>query len=98
MIATTLLTVDLHSRFLSILSRIELHGRVYFRHVKCPAHKADVISEMIALSWLWFVRLAHQGKDATQFPSALATFALRSKGILPACCSTAKIAASTSST
>jgi hypothetical protein len=61
--------------FLAILPRIERHGRVYFRHVKCPAHKEDVIGEMVALSWRWFLRLAQRGKDATQFPSTLATFA-----------------------
>jgi hypothetical protein len=32
---------------------------------------------MVALSWLWFVRLAAKGKDATRFPSALATYAAR---------------------
>src|SRR5947207_2167008 len=32
---------------------------------------------MIALSWLWFFRLAQRGKDATRFPSTLATFAAR---------------------
>jgi hypothetical protein len=63
--------------FLSILPRIERHGRVYFRHVRCPDRKADAISEMVALSWHWFLRLAHQGKDATRFPSTLATFAAR---------------------
>ena len=63
--------------FLSILPRIERHGRVYFRHVRCPDRKADAIGEMVALSWRWFVRLAEQGKDATRFPSVLATFAAR---------------------
>jgi hypothetical protein len=32
---------------------------------------------MVALSWRWFVQLAEQGKDATHFPSVLATFAAR---------------------
>src|SRR5262245_42746063 len=67
----------LHPAFLSILPRIERHGRVYFRHVRCPDRKADAIGEMVALSWRWFVRLAEQGKDATRFPSVLATFAAR---------------------
>jgi hypothetical protein len=65
----------LQAAFLAILPRIERHGQVYFRHVKCPAHKADAIGEMVALSWRWFIRLANRGKDATQFPSTLATFA-----------------------
>lgn len=65
----------LHARFLSILPRIELHARIYFRHVKCPAKKEDCIGEVIALSWKWFVRLAQKGKDASEFVSALAMFA-----------------------
>src|SRR4051812_40873880 len=65
----------LHARFLALVPRIELHGRVYFRHVKCPQKRADAIAEMVALCWKWFVRLALQGKDASQFPSALARFA-----------------------
>jgi hypothetical protein len=72
--ATTQLCA-LQVAFLTILPRIEQHGRIYFRHVRCFAHKEDVIGEMVALSWRWFIRLAHRGKDATQFPSALATFA-----------------------
>ena len=63
--------------FLAILPRIERHGRVYFRHVKCPDRKADAIGEMVALAWRWFLRLAERGKDATRFPSVLATFAAR---------------------
>ena len=74
--ATTRLRA-LQLAFLAILPRIERHGRVYFRHVKCPDRKADAIGEMVALSWRWFVRLAEQGKDATRFPSVLATFAAR---------------------
>jgi hypothetical protein len=74
--ATTRLRA-LQLAFLSILPRIERHGRVYFRHVRCPGRKADAIGEMVALSWRWFVRLAEQGKDATRFPSTLATFAAR---------------------
>jgi hypothetical protein len=67
----------LHAGFLAIVPRIEAHGKVYFRHLKCPDRREDAIAEMVALSWLWFVRLAAKGKDATRFPSALATFAAR---------------------
>ena len=68
---------QLHARFLLILPRIELHGRVVFRAVKCPHAKEEAIAEMLALCWLWFVRLHRQGKDPMQFPSALATYAAR---------------------
>jgi hypothetical protein len=68
---------QLHAAFLTILPRIELHGHVYFRHVRCPFKREDYIAEMVALSWKWFLRLAKRDKDATAFPSALATFAAR---------------------
>jgi hypothetical protein len=72
-----LATGQMHAGFLSILPRIELHGHVYFRYLKCPDRREDAVAEMIALSWLWFVRLAGKGKDATRFPSALASYAAR---------------------
>jgi hypothetical protein len=65
------------SGFLRLLPRIELHARVYFRHLKCPHRKAEAIAEVVALSWKWFLRLAEKGKDAGQFPTALASFAAR---------------------
>src|SRR5262249_37855710 len=67
----------LQVRFLSILPRIELHGRISFRHLRCPALRADAVAEVVALSWKWHLRLAERGKDATQFPATLATFAAR---------------------
>src|SRR5262249_21796836 len=67
----------LQLRFLSILPRIELHGRISFRFLRCPALRDDAVAEVVALAWKWHLRLAERGKDATQFPSALATFAAR---------------------
>jgi hypothetical protein len=65
---------ELHAAFLTILPRIELHGRCYFRHKKI--HKRDeAVAEMVALAWKWFRSLAARGKDATEFPMALARFA-----------------------
>jgi len=69
--------VDLQVRFLTILPRIKTHAGIYFRHVKCCFKKSDFIAEVLALAWRWFVRLAQRGKDATQYPSVLATFAAR---------------------
>jgi hypothetical protein len=66
----------LHATFLSILPRIELHGRVYFRH-KRPNAREELTAEMVGLCWKWFVRLIERGKDPTAFVSALATFAAR---------------------
>jgi hypothetical protein len=67
---------ELHAVFLSILPRIELHGRVYFRRKNADARE-ELTAEMVGLCWKWFVRLIERGKDPTAFVSALATFAAR---------------------
>jgi hypothetical protein len=67
----------LHAAFLLILPRIEAHGHVCFRDVKCADRKQDFIAEMVALGWKWFLRLVAKGKDPLDFPSALATYAAR---------------------
>jgi hypothetical protein len=72
--ANTHPTDQLHAAFLTILPRIQLHGRVYFRHKK-PEKRDEAIAEMVALAWKSFVNLARRGKDATQFPMALARYA-----------------------
>jgi hypothetical protein len=70
---------QLHVLFLTrVLPRVERHGRIHFRHLKCAARREEAIAEMIGLAWKWFVQLAQRGKDATQFVSALAVFAARS--------------------
>ena len=66
----------LHLAFLAILPRIERHGRVCFR-TRNYQDQQEAVAEMVALCWKWFLRLAEQGKDATHFPSVLATFAAR---------------------
>lgn len=68
---------QLQARFLTILPRIERHARIYFRQVVCPGRRTDFIAETQAIAWRWFLMLAQQGKDATTFPSVLATFAAR---------------------
>src|SRR4051812_14112472 len=67
----------LPASFLALLPRIELHGLISFRHVKCPHRKEEALQEMRALAWAWYLRLARRGKDAGKFPSAIATFAAR---------------------
>jgi hypothetical protein len=57
----------LHRHFLSLLPRIELHGRIYFRGLKCRFRQEDLIAEMVALCWAWYLRLARRGKDVTEF-------------------------------
>lgn len=79
MVASTLPVRDsrLHDAFLGILPKIETHARIYFRSIRCSEKKADRISEVIALAWAWFCRLAARGRDATEFPCVLADFAAR---------------------
>jgi hypothetical protein len=67
----------LHARFLGLLPRIEQHGRIFFRFLKCPHRQAEALAEMRALVWRWSLRLAQQGRDASAFGTALATFAAR---------------------
>jgi hypothetical protein len=61
----------------SVLPKVLSHGRVYFRHLRCPHQMADAVAEMVALAWAWHRRLAERGKDSTRFPTAIATFAAR---------------------
>jgi hypothetical protein len=60
-----------------VLPRVLTHGRVYFRHLRSAELKEEYIAEMVALAWKWHLRLAERGKDAAQFPTAIATFAAR---------------------
>ena len=71
--STQLSVPALQVRFLTLLPRIELHGRVYFRHVRCAQRQAEYLQEMRALAWLWFLRVVRQGKAPEAFPSALAS-------------------------
>jgi hypothetical protein len=68
---------ELHTRFLSLLPRIELHGRIYFRHLRCPHRKADAIQEMRALAWKWFLSLMERGKDPADFVVTFVGFLAR---------------------
>ena len=68
----------LQASFLAfVLPRVLSHGRVYFRHLKCRDRREDALQEMIGLTWRWHLRLAEQGRDATCFPTALASYAAR---------------------
>jgi hypothetical protein len=67
----------LHTIFLAlVLPKVLSHGRVYFRYVSAE-RKEECIAEMVALAWKWHLRLAQRGKDAAQYPTAIAKFAAR---------------------
>jgi len=67
----------LQACFLSILAKIQTHARIFFRHVRCRCKRDDFIAETVALAWNWFKRMAQKGKDATRFPTALASYAAK---------------------
>jgi hypothetical protein len=67
----------LQQTFLALLPRIEAHARIAFRDLRCPQSRDDAVAETVALSWQWYVRLAARGKDASAFPSVLASYAAR---------------------
>jgi hypothetical protein len=70
--------IHLQASFVAVvLPRVLSHGDVSFRHVKCPHRREDAVQEMIALAWKWHRRLAEKGKDAINFPTALASYAAR---------------------
>jgi hypothetical protein len=70
--------VQLHATFLThVLPKVEQHGRVYFRHVKCPDRKEELLAEMRGLVWKWFITLVRRGKNVLAFVSALANYAAR---------------------
>ena len=53
--------------FLTLLSALETHARIFFRHIACAETRADMIAETVALAWRWYVRLQQRGKDITKF-------------------------------
>jgi hypothetical protein len=67
----------IQAMFLDMVPRIELHGNIYFRYVRCQSTKEDAIAEMIGLSWKWFLRLVQRGKDPANFVSTIATYAAK---------------------
>ena len=53
---------------------IQRHATVVFRHL--PAvEREEAVAEAVAAGFVSFIRLKARGKDASVFPSALATFA-----------------------
>lgn len=67
----------MEERFLKILPRIQLHGRIFFRHIKCRQSREEAIAEMVALAWKRFVRLAQRGKDVGEFMFNFTRFLVR---------------------
>jgi hypothetical protein len=60
-----------------VMPAVERHAEIYFRHIKCRHRKADLVAEAVGMAWTWFCRMAERGKDGTQFPTAIASFAAK---------------------
>jgi hypothetical protein len=56
------------AQFLALLPRLQNHGQIYFRHLRCADRKQDAVQEMVALAWKWFLRLQQRGKNVEHFP------------------------------
>ncbi len=54
--------------------QVERHARVEFRKHR---DREELAADCVALAWKWFVRMAERGKDATRFPTAVATYVAR---------------------
>jgi hypothetical protein len=58
------------------LPQLQRHGRIYFRGARSD-RRADLVAEVVALAWKWFVRLAERGKDPTRFATMIASYAAK---------------------
>ena len=70
-------STSLQETFMAVLPKIETHASIAFRHIRCPATRADKIAEAIALGWKWFVRLHERGKDINEFVMHFVTLVAR---------------------
>ena len=63
--------------FIAIWPVVRGVARGYFRDVRCPARRDDLVAEAVALAFAWCRRLVTSGRDPTAFPGALARLAVR---------------------
>ncbi|MBA4192424.1 MAG: hypothetical protein C0467_31030, partial [Planctomycetaceae bacterium] len=70
-------TATIQHAFVTILPRIVLHARIYFRHMACNDTRENAIAETVALTWKWFVGLVQKGKQPEEFVSVMAAYATR---------------------
>jgi hypothetical protein len=65
------------AEFERVLPRIRLHACITLRHVRCSHQREELIAEVVALSWKWWMRLCRRGKHPEGFVSAIAVYAVR---------------------
>jgi len=72
--STTQSSDHLHAAFLTLLPKLQMHAKIYFRDIHCADEKADKVAEAVALGWKWYCRLHERGKDVARFPAVFAFF------------------------
>jgi hypothetical protein len=60
-----------------VLPAVRAIAGVRLRHVPCPDARADAVSEAVAISWSWYLRLKARGKDPAAFPVSFAVLAVK---------------------
>lgn len=69
-----------HTAFLALVPLIRGVALGYFRFVRCPGRKDDLVSETVALAWAWHRRLLARGRDPSRFATTFARLAVRAVG------------------
>src|SRR6476659_8222214 len=63
--------------FEAALPRLRTHAFVHSRHIKDPGRRDDFIANALGRGWMHWVQCIRDGKDPTQFVSAIAEYAVR---------------------
>ena len=65
-----------HETFLTcVMSAVQRHARIQFRRLP-PCDREEAIAEAVAAAFVSYVALCSRGKDAAEFPSRMAHFAV----------------------
>lgn len=70
-------TAAIQHAFATVLPRIVLHARIYFRNLACDDTRENAVAETVALTWKWFVGLVKKGKRPEEFVSVMAAYATK---------------------
>lgn len=68
--------VDWQAKFLELLPSIRRQARMAFRH-EPPERRQDLVAEVLANSWVAYVRLMERGLDNIVYATPLAQYAVR---------------------
>ncbi len=63
--------------FLAIMQCISTHAQISFRHIRNAHDREDFVQETLCVVWKWTLRMLEQDKDPREFPTAVATLAVR---------------------